>query len=287
MSTIEERRIPVGDVTLHVALAGPEDGPLVVLLHGFPERWYGWERVIPLLVAAGLRVAAPDQRGYGESDKPAGITPYRRDRLAADVVGLIRALGRERAVVVGHDWGGAVAWWVAQRHPEVVSALVVVNCPHPGVMTRTIWSSWTQLKKSWYIFLFQVPWLGAWLFRRTDFRALRGALKLARGEAFGKADRDRYAGDWARHGIDGPIAWYRALLLDALLPVAPIAAPTTVVWGKQDTALGAHLVAPSVALCRQPKVVWLEDATHWVPREEPEVVAREVAQSSAQTPCLR
>jgi pimeloyl-ACP methyl ester carboxylesterase len=123
--------VETNGITLHTVQAGPADGPLVILLHGFPEFWYGWHEQIRPLAEAGFRVVVPDQRGYNLSDKPDGVERYRIDELSRDVVGLIDAAGREQAAVVGHDWGAAVAWWTALHHADRVSKLVAVNVPHP------------------------------------------------------------------------------------------------------------------------------------------------------------
>jgi pimeloyl-ACP methyl ester carboxylesterase len=128
-SDLREGYAEVGDVTVHYVEAG--DGPLVVLLHGFPEFWYGWRQQIAPLVQAGLRVVAPDMRGYNLSSKPDGFRDYTADKLAADIGGLMRELGAESAMVVGHDWGGSVAWTLAMNHPEVVARLVILNAAHP------------------------------------------------------------------------------------------------------------------------------------------------------------
>src|SRR5512145_875022 len=145
-------------IHLHVAQAGSPDGPLVILLHGFPEFWYGWRRQIPALASAGYRLWAPDQRGYNLSDKPDGIAAYNLDDLAADVIGLIDAARQEKAYLVGHDWGAAVAWRVANQYPERLQRLVVMNVPHPAVMAQHVRRSFAQLRKSWYILFFQIPW---------------------------------------------------------------------------------------------------------------------------------
>src|SRR3954447_14356517 len=152
------RRIATNRISLNVAEAGPETGPLVILLHGFPEFWYGWRHQIGPLADAGFRVLAPDQRGYDASEKPAPVSAYALDTLANDVAGLIEAKGRPRAAVVGHDWGGIVAWWVAVRRPELLERLAVLNAPHPIAFRRYLRSSPRQLLKSWYAFYFQLPW---------------------------------------------------------------------------------------------------------------------------------
>ena len=128
---MEHKLIPTNGITLHAVAAGPEDGPLVLLLHGFPEFWYSWRRQIPALAAAGFRVLAPDQRGYNLSDKPRDLSAYRLDALAADVLGLIDAAGRERAFVVGHDWGAIVAWWLALVAPQRVESVSYTHLTLP------------------------------------------------------------------------------------------------------------------------------------------------------------
>ena len=149
--------IETNGIRLHVAQAGSDDKPLVILLHGFPEFSYGWRKQIPYLVEAGYRVWAPDQRGYNLSDKPEGLAAYSIDELAADVIGLIDAAGEKKVFLVGHDWGAAVAWWVAAKYPERLKKLITLNVPHHSVMRKTLRSNFSQLRKSWYIGFFQIP----------------------------------------------------------------------------------------------------------------------------------
>src|SRR3954449_2631161 len=156
------REAVVNGVRLHYVEAGA--GPLVVLLHGFPEFWYSWRHQIPALAAAGFRVVAPDMRGYNRSDKPRGVRAYSGDALTGDVAKLIRACGAERAVVVGHDWGAAVAWQFAMAYPALLERLVIMNAPHPARFLRAL-RTWRQARKSWYMFFFQLPWLPESRFR--------------------------------------------------------------------------------------------------------------------------
>lgn len=167
----------VGDVTLHVVAAGDPGDPLVVLLHGFPEFWYEWREYIEPIVAAGYRVVVPDQRGYNRSDKPPGVRAYRMTELSGDVVDLVAAEGYDSAHVVGHDWGGAVAWDVALRHPETVERLAVINAAHPTVFEDVLLSNPTQLRKSWYLFFFQLPRLPEWYLRRNEYDGLVTAMR--------------------------------------------------------------------------------------------------------------
>lgn len=268
--------LPTG-LRLHVVEAGPADAPLCVLLHGWPESSYAWRHQIAPLAAAGLRVVAPDQRGYGRSDKPRGIGAYRLDRLAADVVDVIQALGRERAHVVGHDWGGNVAWYLAAAWPERVERLAILNVPHPAVMLRHLRTNPAQMRRSWYMFYFQLPGLPEWSLRRRDWRNLKRILRGgSRRGTFSDAELDRYAADWARPGaMRSSLHWYRAAFRRR--PPRPaswrVRAPTRIVWGPEDLALGREMVEPSAALCERADVVWIDGAGHWVQHEEPERVS--------------
>jgi epoxide hydrolase 4 len=170
-------RIATNGITLNVACAGPADGPLVILLHGFPEFWRPWRAQIEPLAAAGFRVMAPDLRGYNLSDKPPGISAYCADVIAGDVAGLIDAAGRRQARIVGHDWGGAIAWATAMYHPSRVERLVVLNCGHPVAMKRRLRHDLRQFARSWYIIALQVPWLPEYFARRRRFRLLVATMR--------------------------------------------------------------------------------------------------------------
>src|SRR5215212_3486762 len=164
------RWVDVGGLRLHCVQAGT--GPLVVLLHGFPEFWYAWRHQLPALADAGYRVVAPDLPGYNTSDKPPRVRDYRPRALAQEVADLIAALGADSATVAGHDWGGGLAWLLAMHHPERVQRLVVLNAPHPIRFLKGLRSP-RQLRRSWYMLAFQLPWLPERLVAASDFRALR------------------------------------------------------------------------------------------------------------------
>ena len=153
-SGLREGYAEIGDVRLHYVEAG--EGPLVVLLHGFPEFWYAWREQIEPLVAAGFRVVAPDTRGYNLSSKPDGVHAYDIDLLADDIRGLIHERGAQTALLVGHDWGGSIAWAVAMNHPEVVDRLAILNAAHPRKLSQGLHHP-GQLRKSWYFFFFDLP----------------------------------------------------------------------------------------------------------------------------------
>ena len=272
------RRIATNGVHLQVIEAGPTDGPLVVLLHGFPETSAGWHHQIGPLVEAGYRVVAPDQRGYGLSDKPRGVAAYQLDHLVGDLVGLIDACGRLRASVIGHDWGGIVAWAAIERHPDRFDRAVIVNAPHPAVIRPTLRSDLGQIRRSWYVFALQVPGVSEWFLKRHNFRALeRALLQTSRPGAFDQATVDQYRSAWGQPGaIRAMVNWYRASRRSPRLPLpaTPITVPTRIIWGVQDSALGVGLARSSYAQCQNATIDWVEDATHWVIHEYPERVNR-------------
>ncbi|MDQ2912036.1 MAG: alpha/beta fold hydrolase, partial [Chloroflexota bacterium] len=234
-----DRDVEVNGVRLHCVVEG--EGPLVVLLHGFPETSRAWRKQVPAL-AKRFRVVAPDLRGFGASDKPKGIAAYRSSVVADDIVALIHAFGVERAHVVGHDWGGGVAWAVATLHPEAVDRLVVLNCPHPKVMQKALRSNWTQIRKSWYIFFFQLPWLPEWRLGRDGGKTIKNSLRRSsKPGTFTDADLDEYARAFSAPGAaTAAINYYRAAARSRV-PTQKIGAPTLLIWAEDDFALGMEL----------------------------------------------
>ncbi len=269
---MDNRRIATNGIQLNVVQAGPEHGPLLILLHGFPEFSNGWRHQIATFAEAGYRVWAPDQRGYNLSDKPAGIAAYNLDQLAADVIGLIDAAGSEQAYLVGHDWGGAVAWWVAAKYPERLAKLVALNVPHGAVMQRHLRGSFAQLRRSWYFFAFQIPWLPEAMARWRNWRlATRALQNSSRPGTFANEDLDRYRQAWSQPGaFRSMINWYRAMIQKPPSPPAnaQITVPTLLIWGAQDSFLGQQMAQPSIDLCENGRLVIIEEATHWVQHEE-------------------
>lgn len=268
--------IHTNGVNLHVVQAGPVDGPLVILLHGFPEYWAGWRKQIPALAAAGYRVWAPDQRGYNRSDKPAGIAAYNLDQLTLDVVGLLDAAGVEKARVVGHDWGAAVAWWLAVVHPERVEKLAILNVPHPAVMRRHLTSHFSQLRKSWYMFFFQLPWLPERaLGVQGGERTIRDIQSDSPPGAFSEEDVQGYLAAWGQPGAwTGMINWYRALFQKppASRRGQRIFMPARIIWGKRDIFLDWEMAEKSLELCDQGELFLVDEAGHFVQHDAPERV---------------
>ncbi len=268
------RRIALPELGLHVAEAGPEAGAPTILLHGFPEFWYGWRHQIGPLAAAGLRVVAPDQRGYGRSDKPADLAAYHLDRLAGDVIALADAYGFPTVRLVGHDWGGLVAWWVASHYPDRIERLAILNAPHPGIVGDYMRHHPGQMLRSTYVGLFQLPGLPERLLTAGRCRALRRALTTtSRPGAFAAADLDRYVEAWRQPGaMTGMLNWYRALVRLPRAKPPRVRVPTLILWGRRDTALQAGLAEASLAVCDEGRIRWYDRASHWLAHEEPAAV---------------
>ena len=272
-NTIGFEFIPTNGIRLHTALAGPEDGEPVILLHGFPEAWFGWEPQIHALAAAGFRVIAPDQRGYNLSDKPRGVASYRMDILAADVIGLADSLGFERFCLGGHDFGAMVSWHLAIRYPERLKRLAIANVPHPVVMRSYIRRHPSQIRKSWYALFFQLPALPERAVRAGNWRMLLSAMPAGLSEE----ERERYRQAWSQpHAMTGMINWYRSMFRHSPKRAGSprISVPTLVVWGKQDPHISYEMAPLSVDLCEDGRLVTFDDATHWVTHDSPEEVSQ-------------
>lgn len=271
-------------VSLDVQLAGPEDAPAVILLHGFPESHRTWRHIVPDL-ARDHRVVAPDQRGYARSDKPEGVDAYSADRIVADLVALADALGIGRFTLVGHDWGGAIAWTAALSRPDRVERLVIVNAPHPLVFQRSIFDDEGQRVASQYITRFRDTSLDQGIVGKGLERFLGTTFAEHGAEFLLGEDKAAYLDEWSQPGaITGMLNWYRAsrvivpapgeqpprpAFLDA--PFPPVTQPTLVVWGTRDTALlpvqldGLDALVPNLTVERV-------DASHFVPWQNPQAV---------------
>jgi pimeloyl-ACP methyl ester carboxylesterase len=264
----------VGDTRLHYVEAG--DGPLLVLLHGFPEFWYGWRLQIAPLAAAGFRVVAPDTRGYNLSSKPDGVAAYGADKLADDIRGLIRERGAESACVVGHDWGGTIAWTLAMNHPEVVHRLAILDAAHPRTLQKQLPHP-GQLRRSWYFFYFALPGLPERHTSAGRFRFFRNFLRDA-SPAYTSEEMDRYVEAWSQPGaVTAMLNYYRNSVRTppkkAKAAIRRISAPTLVIWGERDRYLGPKLAEPDPDdVPNLDRVERLADASHWVHHDEAERV---------------
>jgi epoxide hydrolase 4 len=271
------RDVRTNGIRLHAVEMGR--GPLVLLLHGFPECWYAWRHQLPRLARAGFHAVAPDLRGYNLSDRPAELRAYRVHELAADVAGLVAALGHDRAAIVGHDWGGVVAWAVAELHAERVDRLVIVNAPHSQGFRRALMHP-SQALRSWYAAFFQFPTLPEAALAAGDFALLR---RIFRGDphrpgAYTAADVEVYRQAWARPGaLKAMVDYYRAVRLPGPRLTGRVAQPTLVVWGDRDRHLRRQMADEMGRWVPNLRVRHLPDASHWVPAEEPELLATTIA----------
>lgn len=251
--------------TFDVRDAGPLDGPVVIALHGFPQTSSSWAAVTPLLTAAGYRVLVPDQRGYSPGARPRAVVAYTMGRLCADVLALARAAGADRFHVLGHDWGAAVAWALAASRPDRVLTLTAVSVPHPAALVRAMVG--TQVLRSWYMGLFQLPLLPELLLRVGGGAGARAMLRLA-------AHPDPVAAGAVLadpRTATGALNWYRALREPRDLSVGRVDVPTLYVWSDRDAALGRRAAEATGRWVRGPyRFEVLRGVSHWIPEERPD-----------------
>jgi len=266
--------IMTNGIRMHYVTQG--EGPLAVLLHGFPEFWYSWRYQIPLLAEHGYKVVAPDLRGYNDSDKPR--RGYDVATLLLDIVGLIKGLGYEKAVIVGHDWGGVLAWNFAIRYPQMTERLIVLNAPHPGAMMREF-RTLKQLRKSWYVFAFQLPWLPEYLLLRNHASEIGRLIREAalQKEAFPTEETVKYQQAMSKPGVmTAALNYYRQVF--RRLPTSytggtyHVSVPTLLIWGEHDIALGIELTMGLEQWVDHLEIKRISDSGHWVQQEQPEKV---------------
>lgn len=274
------RFVVANGVRLHVAEAG-NTGPLVLLLHGFPECWASWIPVMGRLVDAGFRVAAPDMRGYGTSEKPRGVGAYRWDALTGDIHGLVDALGERQVHLVGHDWGAIVAWMTVMDDASRYSHLTICNVPHPAHFTRMALDP-AQLRRSWYIAWFQLPRVPERTLQRDDHALLRRVLKADRipGTLDPALLELQIEAATQPGALTAMLNYYRAMVRQGPRAVTRrlrrITVPTIVCWGQRDRALGVDYAAPPTAWVPDCEVRRFPDASHWVQVDRPDAVARAI-----------
>ena len=271
---MESKYINVNGIQLHYVEEG--SGDLVVLLHGFPEFWYGWRKQIPVL-SGQYRVVAPDMRGYNLSEKPEGVSQYKMDVLVQDIAELIRQLGG-RAILVGHDWGAAVAWSLAAVHPELIAKLAIINVPHPLEMRRALRGfNLRQWARSYYMFLFQLPWLPEWFIGRDMAKTFKGVFASFSPRHIVPTDDEiqEYVKAYSQPGaLTGPIHYYRAAMRypDALDVSAVLPMPVLMLWGEQDKALGKELTYRTKQYCKDLEVIYDPTSGHFITADNPELV---------------
>ncbi|BCN54789.1 alpha/beta fold hydrolase [Rhodococcus hoagii] len=272
-------RVRLGELTFDVTVAGPDDGTPILLLHGFPESSASWRPVTPRLVRAGLRVIAPNQRGYSPDARPERVDEYRFDRLVGDVVGLLDAYDIESAHLVGHDWGAAVAWQVAGGHPERIRSLTAVSVPHPAAFGWALREDADQQRRSGYIGLLRQEGKAEAVLLEDDSRRLRAM--------FGDGNDPELVEEHVRllsqpGALTAAMNWYRAMTR-AFGDLPPVRVPTTYVWSTADPALGPAAAKRCAEFVDAPyRFVVLDGASHWIPEEHPDALADAILARVAQ-----
>ena len=256
-------QVRLGELTFPVRTAGPEDGEAIILLHGFPQTSAVWMPHLARLSAAGFRAIAPDQRGYSATARPHGVDRYGLDLLVADVLGIAGSLGADRFHLVGHDWGGAIAWALAAAHPDRLRSLTSVSTPHPKALASSLYRS-SQLVRSWYVGFLQIPALPERLLTSKNGALLR---RMLRQSGLPDAQVDEYADVMLEPGaMTAALSYYRALRPWSAVTVGRISVPTLYVWSTDDTALGPVAARATEAEVDAPyRFEVLEGASHWIP----------------------
>ncbi|MEH2301701.1 MAG: alpha/beta hydrolase [Nostoc sp.] len=271
--TWKHEYITTNGVKLHYVTQG--EGPLMLMLHGFPEFWYSWRHQIPEF-AQDFKVVALDLRGYNDSDKPTEQSAYVMHEFIQDIEGVIKALGYQKCVLVGHDWGGAIAWNFAYAHPQMVEQLIILNLPHPAKFAQGLRTP-QQLLRSYYMFIFQLPWVPELLLQSSDYQAIETAFKgtAVNKSAFTKADIDAYKNAAAKRGaLTAMLNYYRNIFQQRMLNPSwgVLEVPTLMIWGENDTALGKELTYDTAAYVRDFQIKYIPNCGHWVQQEQPELV---------------
>ncbi|MBD2180898.1 alpha/beta hydrolase [Planktothrix sp. FACHB-1355] len=278
MSVIENswqhNYINTNGIKLHCVTQG--EGSLMLMLHGFPEFWYSWRYQIPQF-SKDFKVVALDLRGYNDSDKPTNKSAYVMDEFIKDVKGAIETLGYQKCVLVGHDWGAAIAWNFAYTYPEIVERLIIMNVPHPAKFFQAFFTNPQQLMRSWYIFFFQLPVLPEFVLQLSDYKAIKSVFikTTFNKNNFASADIETYKNAAAKPGaIKAMLSYYRNIFRQVFIKEVwqILEVPTLMIWGENDTALGKELTYGTEAYVRDFQIKYIPNCSHWVQQDRPEVV---------------
>ena len=277
---LQNEFVNVNGIRMHYVTMGK--GPLIVFLHGFPEFWYSWRHQIPFF-SKHFKVAVPDMRGFGETERPTEVDEYRIERLVTDIVELVHSLGQEKATVVGHDWGGVIARSIGIMAPNIVENLIIMNAPHPAVFQRNAFRNYEQMQKSWYMFFFLLQNVPERVLSRNNFELLKHVFEIStkRKKMFTQRDIEWYTSSWGKEGgITGGINYYRSNLnaefwgnLDESIPFPRIKSPTLQIWAEEDPFLGKELTEGTnefVGALFSLKII--PNCGHWIQQEAPEEV---------------
>ena len=269
---LKKELIKVGDIHLNVFTAGPSDGEGVVVLHGFPENAKSFENQIQLLASQGFFVMAPDQRGYGDSDKPKKIRDYKMEFLAGDIIGMLNHYKKDRVYLLGHDWGSAIGWFLITFYEERFKKAILMSSPHWEVFKHHLLTNPKQIAKSWYMFLIMLPKIPEGLMSSQYFLEALG--KSALNRPYPKENLLQLKKEWEeKMSLSSMLNWYRAMKdLKAHAPERLITVPTTLVWGARDPFLGESMAHDSLERCEKGNLMLLKGTGHWPHHENPEEI---------------
>ncbi|MBW4664057.1 MAG: alpha/beta hydrolase [Chroococcus sp. CMT-3BRIN-NPC107] len=265
--------ITTNGVKLHYVTQG--NGALMLMLHGFPEFWYSWRHQIPAF-ATDYQVVALDLRGYNDSDKPKAQSAYVMDEFIKDIEGVITGLGYDKCILVGHDWGGAIAWNFAYSRPQMVEKLIALNIPHPAKMAEGL-STPQQLLRSWYMFFFQLPEIPEAVIQAGDYQLIENALQQipVNKNALTRTDIEAYKNAASKRGaLTAMLNYYRNITQQRMLSSdwSILEMPTLMIWGEGDVALGKELTYNTQAYVRNLQIKYIANAGHLVQQEQPQLV---------------
>ncbi len=269
---------------------GPPDGELFILLHGFPEGAESWARQLPVLAKAGYLTVAPDMRGYGMTDAPEGVASYAIDQLVEDTRGLIEAFGKQRAHVVGHDWGAVVAWYFAGTHPDMTTSLTALSVGHPAALAEASRHDPDQQARSSYVGLFLIEGKAEHVLMSEDAKRLRAMYRIGPNpDAIPAAVVESFVRSLGRPGrLTAGLNYYRAnlktggLAWERLQRLGPITAPTQLLWGDEDPALGRRGAEGTAAQVKgRYRLKVLEGAGHWLQFERSDEIARSLSEAAS------
>jgi len=278
---LKSQYIETNGIRLHCKVGGA--GKLLILLHGFPEFWYAWHHQIPALMEEYL-VVVPDLRGFNKSDKPKGVHNYKLPILVKDIKGIIETFGQEKAMLVAHDWGAALAWELAYDYPEMVEKLMILNGPHPYKMFTNLLFNIRQIFSSWYIFYMQIPFLPEYLMKRNLDQLFERFLVgwSVNKDAFSESDLEKYKEVYRDTAtIKAAMSYYRAGVRYAHLLLngknKKVQCPVQILWGEDDHALTAKLNDNIEDLCaKNCEVIYIPNCSHWIQHEQPELVSKHI-----------
>ena len=275
---ITSRRIEANGLSFVLDEVGDSD-TVALCLHGFPEARIAWADHLPVFAQFGWRAVAPDMRGYGDTDRPKAISAYEVQYLIDDVAALFEALGAKRRILIGHDWGGVVAWQVALSGRVALDGLIILNAPHPNVFDRVLQDGWRQKLKSWYVAFFQLPWLPEAQLRSRQGRGLTDVL-AAQSANFSPEALETYRRNILKPGAaTAMVNYYRANALTLSSPPTPaekLQTPTLLVWGDADFALDAALAEGNEAYIDDFTLARLPGISHWVLHDAPDAASASI-----------